>query len=473
VTVKVLPQYASNNMIDPAMFAKRSITGELMDLLEWAIPPDPHALPSGSGLPPWLDTLKMVQQDWTLAIKSEGFKVVARLLSICVSLGMCQAAGFRAEIAGIQLFAVTALPHQVTSIDLINAVLDTVVLFCEGGYQCIQQQSFRPLLGGMDLEEFDKNYLLCMQYISFAKCGNLLKHASMSDNDFDKLLQDTIALGNMLCKTKGSFVRGLLDRKLSSLNVWASELKQIRISGGLREAPYCVGLHGGSGVGKTTMYPSVMTTLLDGNGFASTYDRIVTVNESDKYMSSFRSDTLGILIDDVGNTVPRFAKEAPTQKIIEFMSNQRTYANMAEADQKGKIAVEPKIVLITTNKKDLNAPAYSNEPASVARRINIMVTVKVLPQYASNNMIDPAKLTAAFPQGLPDPPNIWQLTLEQAYPVQTPSGPASIGYKTINWQGKDLKDISYPEAMHFLLQDSRKWFTNQRALVARSYTAPG
>jgi hypothetical protein len=74
---------------------------------------------------------------------------------------------------------------------------------------------------------------------------------------------------------------------------------------------------------------------------------------------------------------------------------------MAEADMKGKVSVEPKVVIGTKNVKDTCATVYSNEPASITRRDRITLTVKVKPEFAVHDMLNEDKVKAAFPNGAP------------------------------------------------------------------------
>jgi hypothetical protein len=151
----------------------------------------------------------------------------------------------------------------------------------------------------------------------------------------------------LVSTARGPVEKNVLRRKLDALRVWQSSFRQTRVQGGLRESPYSIGVFGGTGVGKSSVANIMMITTLLHNGFRATDDRIITLNESDKYMSNYRSFINGVLLDDIGNTKAEYVEKAPTTLMIQLVNNVRTYANMAEAELKGKVSVEPKVVIGT------------------------------------------------------------------------------------------------------------------------------
>jgi hypothetical protein len=249
----------------------------------------------------------------------------------------------------------------------------------------------------MENEEFEEAYSKCLRCHEYAKCGNLEKYENMSENDYEALLVQCIEKAQMLKTTcKGVVEKNILSRKLDVLRQWQATFRQTRVQGGLREAPYSIGVFGGTAVGKSTIANILMVTTLLYNNYCASDDRIVTLNEADKFMSNFRSYTNGVLIDDIGNTKAEFVERAPTSLMIQLVNNVRMYANMAEADMKGKVSVEPKAVIGTKNVKDTCATVYSNEPASVTRRDRITLTCKVKLEYAVHDMLNEDKIRAAL-----------------------------------------------------------------------------
>lgn len=427
--------------------------------------------------PKWLLLLKDLQENWTLVVHNEGFKKISHVLSLSLALGLCESANLDFKIGGMKLFSIGAVAKHASAVDLIDAAFETVTYFAEGGYACFERGSIKPLLyGNMENEEFEELYSRCLRCQEYAKCGNLEKYEQMSENDYEALLAQCIEKATMLVTTsRGLVEKNILRRKLDTLRLWQATFRQTRVQGGLREAPYSIGIFGGTAVGKSTVANVLMITTLLHNGYCASDDRIVTLNEQDKFWSNFRSFTNGVLIDDIGNTKADFVERAPTSLMIQLVNNVRIYANMAEADMKGKVSVEPKVVIGTKNVKDTCATVYSNEPASITRRDRVTLTVKVKPEFAVHDMLNEDKVKAAFPCGTPIIPDFWNITVEKSFPI--PNGikgkAATVGWEIIQWDGRPLQDIGLPELIRWIGQDSIKFYANQKEIVHNNNNLAG
>ena len=423
--------------------------------------------------PEWLKALKELQTNWTLVIRNDGFKKLSHVLSLCLALGLCDAADLDFQISGMKLFSIAAYSKHTSAIDLVDAAFETVVYFAEGGYTCFQRKSFKPLMyGSLDNEEFEELYAKCARCHEFARCGNLQSHENIDENDYEALLCSTIEKITMLISTcRGPVEKNILRRKMDSLRQWQTSFRQTRVQGGLKESAYSIGIFGGTAVGKSTIANVLMVTTLLHSGYGATDDRIITINERDKFMSNYRSFINGVLVDDLGNTKAEFVERAPTSLMIELVNNVRTYANMAEADMKGKVSVEPKCVIATKNVKDSCATIYSNEPASITRRDRITITCVVKPEYAVHSMLNEDKVRAAFPQGAPLIPDFWDIHVERSFPIpNTVAGKANgVGWETVNDEsGIPMSKIGLPKLIRWIGQDSKKFYANQVQLVDNS-----
>jgi hypothetical protein len=427
--------------------------------------------------PKWLKCLKECQENWTLVIRNDGFKKLSHVISLCIALGLCDASSLDFKVGGMKLFSLGAYTKQASAIDLVDAAFETIVYFAEGGYMCFVRGSIKPLLyGNMDNEEFEETFAACSRCHEYAKAGNLEKLENMSENDYEALLEKCQEKCKYLIRTsRGIVEKNLLQKKLDIVRGFQATFRQTRVQGGLREAPYAIGVFGGTSVGKSTVANVLMVTSLLTNGYSATDDRIMTLDDGDKFMSNYRSYVNGILFDDIGNTKSDFVEKAPTAMKLKICNNVRMYAHMAEAELKGKVSVEPKVYIETKNVKDACAHVYSNEPASIARRDRITLTVKVKPQYATYSMLDDDKVREHCPHlyvegGMWRCPDLWDITVERAFPVtpKTKNGVAGIGWETISYNGKPLINIGLPELIRFVKHDSEKFFKAQANIVARS-----
>ena len=155
-----------------------------------------------------------------------------------------------------------------------------------------------------------------------------------------------------------------------------NELITLKISSGTRKAPFAVELFGDSNQGKTTFGDQLIDALLISNNLPVGKEYRAALNPGDKFFSTWTSDKLVAVLDDLANEKADFVERPPTRAIIDICNNQMYYAPKAELEAKGKCFVEPEVVLVTTNKKNLDAYAYSNCPYSIQRRMDLVMTVK-------------------------------------------------------------------------------------------------
>ena len=419
--------------------------------------------------PQWLDDVKSLQTDWHRAIHGEGFALISKTISLCLALGMCSVSNFNFTVGGMKLFTVAATNKHCTAIDLVDAIFGTVTYFLEGGYQCFMTGSIKPLLfGGFNVEGFEHSHAKCLEWYELVRAGNLERCANATENDFEKLICDTIETSRNLIRTcKGPIEKNILTRKMETLTTLRANFRQTRVQGGLRIAPYAVGLFGTTGVGKSTLTNLLMDILLTSNGYDASPERIVTLNDSDKFMSNYRSYVNGVIIDDLGNTKSDFVEKAPTARIIEIVNNVRAYANVAEADIKGKVSIEPYVTIITTNVEGYCASTYSNEPASIARRASVSVTVRVREKYAQDQQLCPEKIREHHPDGVPKVPDFWLVDIKRAYPIpnKTRGAPDTIGWRTVQFEGRAMENVSIFDLIRCCAADSKMHFVNQKSLV--------
>jgi hypothetical protein len=268
----------------------------------------------------WLQTLRLLNSNWKLAVNNEGFEKISKLISLLIGAGLISATSINTNVAGLQLFSELSVPKHVSAFDLADASLATVTYFVEGGYESFRTGSIKPLLyGEHEMRKFDEDYLKCRKYADYARPGNLAM-LSIDENDLDKLYADTIDLGKRLYRTvKSSLIKKQLQDRLTKLQDLHSTFQQYRQSGGIREKPYCIGIYGKSSVGKSTIGPILMVGSLVYNGFRADDESMIVLNEHDKYMSNYKSSINGVFLDDVGNTKADFVETAPTVRILELV----------------------------------------------------------------------------------------------------------------------------------------------------------
>jgi hypothetical protein len=378
------------------------------------------------------------------------------------ALGLCELSRFNVDFNGVRIFSIGAYSKHVNAPDLISALLDTIVYFAEGAYKFFESGDFNAFLyTDTDAMQFDENYFKICEMSNFVRCGNLAKFGDgqMTEKEYDLLLVKTIESGQAILRGLTGPEKTIMSTKFEKLRKLRADFVQFRTSGQLRMAPFGLYIHGASAVGKSYVSALLMRLLLKMNNFDCSDERLMTLNPSDKFMSNAKSFVNGIFLDDVGNTKPDFCEEAFTQRMIDLINNIPYYANMAELDQKGKLALEPNVVVMTSNLMlDRLARIYSHDVMSIIRRCNIHLTVFVKPEYCIHgNQLNSEKVRNDFGD---DPyPDVWEFECFIADNTDDPKG-----------ELKKLFDhrISLAEVIALLQEHSARHFANQAVVVENS-----
>jgi hypothetical protein len=420
--------------------------------------------PQSSGdKPDWLKKMKRALYDWKLIINNPGFAHISRVLSLLVTLGVIDDVSI--NLGRFEIFAVEAQKGHVNAIDLTDAIIDTVCFFAEGGYSCFVTGSIAPLLFSTPkLVEMEELYLKAMSDWEHARNGNLGRFSDTTEQKFDYDIKSLIEEFHDLYKTTPAGTeKKIILQRWEQLSKVYTEFTSTRIAGGLRKSPFCVKIYGDSGVGKSTFADITMSTSLKSIGAECGPDFICTLNETDKYMSNYRSYITGVKLDDLGNAKKEFWEMAPSESIIKLVNNVKEYAVMADLANKGKISIEPNAVTITSNVEELHAGLSSYNAMSVLRRCHVHVELKVRPEFLTNNLLDTAKVLDKF--GTMDKLNdIWLVTMKT--PVgDGPRGQSFSHYDIIH------KDISITEYVNIIADLSKK-HNNEQEKVVVAFTDP-
>lgn len=423
--------------------------------------------------PNWLIVLRDMQTNWTLVKNNRVFKHFSKLLGILVTLGLCQASDLEFSIHGFKLFDQEMLSKHMTAYDLADALFGTVSYFAEGAYLCFQKKSFQPLLlNDFSVLDLDEEYTNIICWWDLVRNGNLERITGISDAEFSNRLNDLLNKLSALALTLKGLDKKLVNDKVDKCKKIKNDLVLHKVSSGTRRSPFAIELFGESNQGKTTFGDQMIDALLTSAALPTDKSYRAALNPGDKFYSNWTSDKLVAILDDMANEKSQFVEKPPTRAIIDICNNQMYYAPKAELEAKGKCFVEPEVVLVTTNVKNLAAEQFSNCPYSVQRRMDLIMTVKCKPEFqrVSDGKVcgvDSTKVRERYTiDGVYTPPNIddiWMITIEKA--VQPERITSVANYKPIEWRGKQMIDVSAIEAIQCAIEHFHSHRTNQFALM--------
>lgn len=460
-------------------YTDSSVTGEIMAYIRTLF------MESHSGeeeedvvqKPAWIDMLSKLGSHWEHVRESVFFTHVSNLIGLLVTLGLCKASRVTFSLGEYTVFEPNMKSVHRNALDIVDACLRTAKYFVETISLCWRHRSLRPLIHNSDKAmEMDDEFARLNLWWDLVKNGNLMKIEGVSDQEFDSRLDKlTGEIRSHISKAK-NFERRILDAKFQQLLRMRNDYTTLKISCGIRPSPFTLELFGASAQGKTTCADQIVFSLLRTGGYDTSREKHASYNPGDKYMSSWRTDKLVMFIDDMANDKSSHVERPPTRAIIDICNNQAYYANMADLDSKGKVFVEPKIVMVTTNVKSLDAGSYSNCPYSIQRRMHFCITVEAKPecQRIENGIacgLCSERVDEYYAsRGITNPPidDIWNLTVERA--VEPGDLSVVAEYAPVQWKGQEMVGVSMLTVINFLNEQFAKHESQQAKIMERMRT---
>lgn len=412
------------------------------------------------------DQFKSLLTNWQVIKHSETTRKFHKFLSMILTVGLCKVNNISFSLSGLEIFHMEAEKRTYNLTDIIEVTMETAIYFLERGHEAFAYQDpWRLFFTDEKLLLFEKEYVFLVAHTSFVETGDWDK-LGCTEQEFEMRVEKChLHIAEMIKVAPSGSYRNILNGKLLNVEKLRVRIKQSHRNTSIRVRPFSMLLHGGSGVGKTSMLNYINNYLLRTNDFPSGPEYVCTLNAKDKYQSDYFSSALIVILDDIANSTPQATEGNPCQLIIDFINNDPKTALKADVDSKGAIVIQPKIVIGTTNKKDLDAYHYSNEPVSISRRFDYTIHVEVKPEFIKpgTQMLDPSKM----PIG--KVPDVWNFTVEIVIPVPTTEGqPDRVSYQTVVWRNRPLTNVGFPVLLQFLGEQSKLHFAQQSSFLKMS-----
>ncbi len=463
----------ASRLIDAALvykaLTKKCITKEILEffgnMFDKNFPHGADGDDSEKGKDSLIDST-FLRSNWRILKNHRMFDRFSTLLSSLVSMGFCEAAGLTWTVNGLTIFDPLAKAKNMNAADVVDAFVDTSIFFFEAGHACFTKGSFKPLMfGDMLASEFDELHAKIELFMMHYKSGNT-ELLDMSESDISQCFDRAVNIAKQLKESsespyEKSFYR---ERHLRMCKARSEFIVNI-LGSDLRVAPYTLLVYGTSGVGKSTVSRMFAHAVLRRNGFDDSPERIAYLNEADQFYSNYKTSINLVILDDMCNTKPQFLSEAPTNKVLRINNNAPEYANMADVESKGQVMIRPKLFIVTTNVKHVNAAIFSMEPISILRRFQHIITVEVKENFAKDGRLDTDKVNKA---SVNNPfVDAWYLTVEEVYGTKEKNY-SDVNFRTIDSQVGLLGRTDLDTVVTYLCDESVKHYETQKSVVQLS-----
>lgn len=302
-----------------------------------------------------------------------------KVLSLLVAIGWLKRLEF--SVYGVILFKTMPINRSVSLIEIGSEIWRLLKRLSSALMEFMQTRDVTVFWNDAPKSAFEDMYTRIAAEWPLIEIG---RTGSLEFAEFDRELDNCINHCLTELKVCKDGERSYFSTRLLTLRKIAiGRCKQKK--GNLREAPFCVLFTGGSSVGKTCIASGVGRYIAKVGGYDHQPDNCYSMNEQDKFMSGIATHHTIIRIDDIAQVKSEKATECPIEKIILLNNNQPMPATVAEAEKKGQIMLDPRVVTATTNVADLDATQWVNEPEAIFRRFNVHVEQKVRPEYQEDD----------------------------------------------------------------------------------------
>nr|ULG00106.1 MAG: hypothetical protein 1 [Salisharnavirus sp.] len=450
------------------MVTKKCILAEVLSFIEDMVsnekyenvPPDPHML-----------TGRDVIDGWTLVKGHKMWTRVSYLISAAMSMCVCESKGIDWSLGSFSFIKIPAMEKQIEAVDFIDAAIDTFVWVAETGWACFVEKSAMPLLYS------DQRSRKISQEVSY-----LVAHANSfiigNESDFagfvvrlDKAIEMVVQCKRV--KLEGPSAYWLQQNYERLIDI--KERCDAKIKGrAVGEQSFNVCTQGPTRSGKTFLTMMAARTALVAYDEPWDKTRVLVHDNADKYQSKYTSDINVYVIDDYMSGKTQLAESNPGELLIRFFNNFKATAVKAELHEKGRVFMDFKVGMVTTNAYDLCVSETHNNPEAVLSRFNCFARVKVVDKYCKPGScsIDPEHPEL---RGVDFKEDLWEITVEEAVAFTSKRGKESYFFRIKDVKMDDgtvlhCRDLNVKQYLEVIRILSREHVKSQRNLMKQNDT---
>jgi hypothetical protein len=370
----------------------------------------------------FLNTSRTAVNNADSFIHSEFFKKFKGIIIFVLSQGLLGSFGVTLSTFGYNKLQEEILKKKFWSKNNMCLVLIESSLFIlEKGYIVYKTGSIDMLYYNID--KYYDFFETRTKLKKWSKCighTDLMKIEGITESLYLKTLEEALEKGGNISqylKTTGSSVdKKFFSDVLVELYTLKNDYLTVKFALQMRDAPFSILIYGDSGIAKSTIlkilhdYFGKLCNLPLGD------ETMYTKNPVAKHWDNYNTSQWCIVQDDIAFLHPNVASAGdPTcMETIQINNNVPVVPHQAAIEKKGKMPLRAKLVIGTTNTKDMNAYYYYSCPSAFQRRFPFVVTVKIKDEYASDNgMIDSSKVPLNVGDSYPD---YWKFHVESVNP---------------------------------------------------------
>lgn len=401
-----------------------------------------------------------IKDRWTQVKESKSAGKMLALISFAVVAVFSKLFGYDSSKFDFEKYMSLGRPEPKGSV--MEHIVDDALFFIDKGLVFFKTGSFQSLfIDEVIAKKYDEEFAFLLGNYQNVETDTMEPSCGISISTYlarlEQCAEDTAKMASHIGRHSE---RRFLTERQAKLIKMVDTTRKIVEGKNSRIKPYGIMLEGRSGVGKTTLKGMLIKLIMLANPMHFSGDKksICTMNGDDPFQTELTNGHQVIVLDDMAQTTPTFIKVNHGQTVINILNNEPKAALKADVDSKGKVWYNCNLVVVTTNKEDLNAAVLSIEPAAILRRFEVCIKVKVKAGYIIDGGVgvDPEKTTSLFS-------DIWEFDcithIPQADGRSTP--------RYIEFEGETLKNCSFQTLSDFLVANTNRHFEKQADLLSQ------
>lgn len=344
-----------------------------------------------------LTSIKWLNSHWQTIRNSDAARKMGDIVVVCLSF-LCGGSEVEKFISTkmFEMFRLKAWDPMKGggTLGLIDTVLSSLQFIIEKGKAVFDTGSIASIFySESEWQSIDIEYLLLMDWAKVAVTERIAQIAEISENVFLseddyryrlKVIRDKLYAYRK--EEKNKINQQKIDNMILKLGTIAVSIRMLKKAASYKQSPFSVMFYGASSINKSLLMNATAKAIMEANGWPSGHDNICSPNESDKYDTEYDDEKHNTLfIDDILNTKVDWYDKPPTDRILRVKNNQPHTVLKADVDSKGAMTWQVKLMVLSTNVKDLQAHLFSNLAASIMRRLDFIVTTYLKKEYTDVN----------------------------------------------------------------------------------------
>ncbi len=355
----------------------------------------------------YMEMLTNVLESYDLFKNSKCYKKVYKLFLYLLSLSVFKKFGITMDSMSFTKIEQEALKKKYhIGPDFVHSILETLSFLYTRGVQSYKLGSIAPFYHDEAVYSKWANRV----YIIKAQSKNLGNPEPHGITIYQYLsdLREIVDQGRIIVKSlKNSDIhaKSFIGKLLSDCEMLLCDAISKKEAQKSRDAPFPILLYGSSSIAKSTLTQLLFAYFGKLHNLPIDDEFIYTRNAADEYWVNFNTTQWCVLMDDIAYLNP---DKSPTvdktlNEIIQVVNSTAFVPTQAALEDKGRTPMRAKLVIATTNTKDIKANNYFSCPLAVQRRLPYVVEVKPKQEYLLNKtMIDGSKLPPIDDNCYPD-----------------------------------------------------------------------